>query len=376
MDYTHFYGSYWTYAYAFGWYKQEVRVVRRDSHIRSVGDAQGFRGADNAKLRVKKSGGHYFHYGHALSPEQAKTKRENFLKLYGNDEAVAREIENRPSGFYDEDQKVKPFKGTHPAVMREIVAVANWTYAPRCPLIRLPRKLPALIILEEDVALIFKRLTGITVGVHKNYTGTGCVEIFRAGFMLLSPTHNLSKLCSFFLGRLWQLAKPYRVRLFMGVAAGIISGLISPLLIATIMFVFGAVFPTEKTSTAYTLTNNAVAWPAITLPNGGSTNFTVSLNTATNSLIENVKIKTSTPSAANVFVFLSGATKVGAGNNSIYTIVVTNSGPLSASNVMVSARFSDQSCFCQPFVGSIAVSANAYVPAKLVFRGACRARRQ
>jgi len=47
-----------------------------------------------------------------------------------------------------------------------------------------------------------------------------------------------------FLGRLWKLVKPYRVRLFMGVAAGIISGLISPLLITAVMFVFGAVFPT------------------------------------------------------------------------------------------------------------------------------------
>jgi len=168
VDYTHFYGSYWTYAYAFGWYKQEVRAVRRDPHIRSVGDAQGFRGAGNAKLRVKKSGGHYFHYGHALSPVQAKTKRENFLKLYGDDAAVAREIENRPEGFYDEDQKVKPFKGTHPEVMREVVAAANWTYAPRNPLIRLPRKYRRDYF-WEDVALIFKHLTGITVGVHKNY---------------------------------------------------------------------------------------------------------------------------------------------------------------------------------------------------------------
>src|SRR5437773_9071060 len=27
VDYTHFYGSYWTYACSFGWYQQEVRVV-------------------------------------------------------------------------------------------------------------------------------------------------------------------------------------------------------------------------------------------------------------------------------------------------------------------------------------------------------------
>jgi len=142
-----------------------------------------------------------------------------------------------------------------------------------------------------------------------------------------------------FLGRLWQLVKPYRVRLVLGVLCGIISGLISPLLIATIMFVFGTVFPTPTTTTNYILTNNAVAWPAITLPGGGSTNFTVLLRTATNVFAGDVKIKTSPVPLANVSVILAGATNDAAGLNSIYTIAVTNSGSLTASNVFVSADF-------------------------------------
>jgi subfamily B ATP-binding cassette protein MsbA len=142
-----------------------------------------------------------------------------------------------------------------------------------------------------------------------------------------------------FLGRLWELVKPYRVRLFLGVLCGIASGLVSPLLIATIMFVFGTVFPTANTSTTYNLTNNAIAWPPITLASGGSTNFTVSLREATNNFAGDIKIKTSATPTANVFVLLSGTTNAGGGNNSIYTIVVTNSGPLTASNVVVSANF-------------------------------------
>jgi len=168
VDYTHFYGSYRTYAYSFGWYQSEVRVVRRNPDIRSVGDAQGFRTANNEKLHVKRSGGKYFHYGHALAPQQARIKRENFLKLSQSDSAVAQEIGSRPQDFYDEDQKVKPFKGTHPAVMREIVAAANWTYTSNAPLIRLPRKYRRNYF-WEDVAMIFKSLTGISIGVHKNY---------------------------------------------------------------------------------------------------------------------------------------------------------------------------------------------------------------
>ena len=168
VDYTHFYGSYWTYAYSFGWYQREVRVVRRDARIRSGGDAQGFRTVENEKLQVKRSGGHYFHYGHALSPQQAKVKRESFLKLSRTDDVVAQEIQNRPAQFYDDDQKVKQFTGTHPRVMRDIVAAANWTYTSRSPLIRFGRKYRRSYF-WEDVAMLVKRCTGLTIGVHKNY---------------------------------------------------------------------------------------------------------------------------------------------------------------------------------------------------------------
>ncbi len=46
-----------------------------------------------------------------------------------------------------------------------------------------------------------------------------------------------------FLFRIWDLARPYRTRLFLGVFTGAISGLFMPLLIGTVMFVYGAVFP-------------------------------------------------------------------------------------------------------------------------------------
>ena len=66
--------------------------------------------------------------------------------------------------FYDDDQKVKAFKGTHPAPMRDPVAAAHWTYTSRNPLIRFRRE-----YFWEDIALLLKRCTGLTLGVHKNY---------------------------------------------------------------------------------------------------------------------------------------------------------------------------------------------------------------
>jgi subfamily B ATP-binding cassette protein MsbA len=61
--------------------------------------------------------------------------------------------------------------------------------------------------------------------------------------LVFPPPHIVGKFMLAFLFKVWSLAKPYRARLFLGVATGVISGLLSPLLIGTIMFVYGAVFP-------------------------------------------------------------------------------------------------------------------------------------
>jgi hypothetical protein len=163
VDYTHFYGSYWTTVYSFGWYYREVRVIRRDPDIRSRGDAQSFRTRRGEKLRVKHSGGRYFHYGYALKPDTARAKMTNLAAL-SSDEAGRKRNAQRPPRYYDDDQKVKPFEGTHPAAMREIVAAADWTYTSRNPLVRFRRE-----YFWEDIALIVKRCTGLTLGVPKNY---------------------------------------------------------------------------------------------------------------------------------------------------------------------------------------------------------------
>ena len=163
VDYTHFYGSFWTEVYSLGWYYQEVRVIRRDPNIRSRGDAQSFRTASGEKLRVKNSGGRYFHYGYALKPDVARKKLINLSSLYGDDAGMKKKSE-RPPRYYDDDQKVKSFRGTHPAVMRETIAAADWTYTSRNPLIRFRRE-----YFWEDIALIIWRCTGITLGVHRNY---------------------------------------------------------------------------------------------------------------------------------------------------------------------------------------------------------------
>jgi glycosyltransferase involved in cell wall biosynthesis len=164
VNYHHFYGSYWTEVYSFGWYYREIRAIRSRAGIRSVGDAQSFRAADGRKLWVKNSGGEFFHYGYALKPDTARRKLENLATLYEGNEDATKRSQERPARYYDDDQKVRRFAGTHPAVMRDEIAAADWEYRSRNPLIRFRRE-----YFWEDIALIIKRCTGITLGVHKNF---------------------------------------------------------------------------------------------------------------------------------------------------------------------------------------------------------------
>ena len=46
-----------------------------------------------------------------------------------------------------------------------------------------------------------------------------------------------------FLRRLWEMTRPYRGRLLLAILTGIIGGLIEPLMVATIVFVYSLIFP-------------------------------------------------------------------------------------------------------------------------------------
>lgn len=50
-----------------------------------------------------------------------------------------------------------------------------------------------------------------------------------------------------FLFKVWGLAKAYRLRLFLGVFTGIVSGFMYPLLLATVVLVYSAVFQSDQT---------------------------------------------------------------------------------------------------------------------------------
>jgi hypothetical protein len=123
FKYIHFYGSYDTVAASRRWYRNEVRVVRRSSGVRSHNDAQGFR-VNGEKPTVAPSGGRIFHYGW-VKPPNMMGQKSKLLNRWWHGNKRDHEFENFQ---YDRQYGLKPFTGSHPAVMRELVAEQDWKF--------------------------------------------------------------------------------------------------------------------------------------------------------------------------------------------------------------------------------------------------------
>ena len=126
--YKHFYGSYDYVGDTRKWYSHEIRVIRKDAHIHSYRDAQGFR-KNNRKLNVKEIDACIYHYGWVRHPEYQAQKLRGFEKLYHGDEEfnqVSKEATNKFD--YSAIDSLTRFKGTHPAVMQSRIQQKNWTF--------------------------------------------------------------------------------------------------------------------------------------------------------------------------------------------------------------------------------------------------------
>jgi len=122
FDFVHFYSSYWLVQGIGRWYRREIRVIRNNLGISSWKDAQGFR-LDGEKLRVAAAHAEIYHYGWARDPRVMFSKQKNFDR-YWHDDAW---VEDRwDSGFAFETRGLVPFRGDHPAVMKQRIAGAGW----------------------------------------------------------------------------------------------------------------------------------------------------------------------------------------------------------------------------------------------------------
>jgi hypothetical protein len=125
--YLHFYGDYRTLNPWF--YRKEIRVIRNNGKVRSIGDAVGFYCTedpvsrnlkDGAPGRFVKTGCRIFHYGWVKNPRTMLEKKIfQESRHHGADSEAVRHLATRNEWQFDNFDIMKDFHGTHPAVMRE-----------------------------------------------------------------------------------------------------------------------------------------------------------------------------------------------------------------------------------------------------------------
>ena len=128
LNYRHFYGSYDYVGDSYRWYRREIRIVRPGIGVASYRDAQGFRLADNSKLRVKLLDATVHHYGWVKTPAAMQRKQETFNKLWHSDEWVAQNVAPAEEFDYSQVDSLQRFTGTHPQVMLGRIRQQNWRY--------------------------------------------------------------------------------------------------------------------------------------------------------------------------------------------------------------------------------------------------------
>jgi hypothetical protein len=129
FKYLHFYGSYDYIGTAPGWYKNEIRIIKKNPKIYSYRDAQGFRKNNDEKLTVVPINAFVYHYGWVREPKAMQRKQETFTKLWHNDEWVAKNVRKADQFDYASHiDALAHFDGTHPEVMRERIERKNWKF--------------------------------------------------------------------------------------------------------------------------------------------------------------------------------------------------------------------------------------------------------
>ena len=127
FNYIHFYGSFDVIQKSRSAYRREVRMIKKSSGAKSIGDAQSFRKPDGSKPTVIHSGADVYHYGWVRTPEAMKQKTAFMDSLYhgvSKDGTIATGDNYR----YKKIIGLYPFKGAHPKFMQKRIQLKNWKW--------------------------------------------------------------------------------------------------------------------------------------------------------------------------------------------------------------------------------------------------------
>ena len=160
FKYLHFYGSYNYVATSRQWYRNEIRIVRNNIGVKSYKDAQGFR-LNNRKLKVRPVDACIYHYGWVRPPKTMQNKIKFFHSLWHDKNWINKNVPDRTEYDFSGMDSLKPFDGSHPAVMQNRIDKSNIIFNPETSKVKkgFIRNLMELI----------ERITGYRIGEYKNY---------------------------------------------------------------------------------------------------------------------------------------------------------------------------------------------------------------
>ncbi len=138
LRYLHFWGDYWHYHSSHSWYDREIRIVRNDPEIHSWESAQSFRRIPNFdgrsyrqhegtfKLKAADAFASVYHYGWVRPPRLMQDKCVALDSIHHGAKAATERHGNTVRFHYGNMKKLKRFRETHPAVMREWIERFDW----------------------------------------------------------------------------------------------------------------------------------------------------------------------------------------------------------------------------------------------------------
>ena len=111
-------------------YRHQVRIVRNNIGIRSIRDACGFSRSNGKNMRVRIGypiqgiDADIYHYGWVRPPLVMQEKTNEFVTFY-HGEYASDDVEEGKEWLYN-FSTCRPFKGTHPAAMHEVISNKDW----------------------------------------------------------------------------------------------------------------------------------------------------------------------------------------------------------------------------------------------------------
>lgn len=122
--YLHFLGSHNKVALHKRWYPQEIRAIKLQSDILSLGDAQTFENYTNPF----ESDAHIYHYGHVRDEVAYKQKMKKFHTYYNSGFHLYRKNLKRLIKDFLRNDELTSFYGDHPKCMQDRIKRIGGTY--------------------------------------------------------------------------------------------------------------------------------------------------------------------------------------------------------------------------------------------------------